>query len=538
MSASLRTLFAAVALALSLLVLTQASDLERLGPECAIAFVVVLTHGWIIAVGERAYHIRGGTAIRRAPLGPRIIATRQSLLSQSVVLALVLGLALLDWRVAAVATGLVLVASIDLLRTIAPFAALAFLPLYGLATMSEFHVLSDLMDTAAEWLRTLVEFGILALLLSGTLLRTDVSGQLPIPAKLVAIIAGLPGYVLAPLLVRRIALLAELGPVLALLFVMVAWGLAQTFIASFAGQIVGVVDRDPRRLPPTDPRGIGQALFAMGGPILAALAFVAVQFAWVPIDVAATAGAPTAAWLGVLLLLVVVPAVPAAVIVAASIDRLEQRPSIISRLTGVALSTFALVALVAWGVAGPTALAWMYAPGGLLEWVSAVFGIALPVEPLVLLTDGVLFIGGLPAEPMLHAVTAMVGACALLASRYMARATAGQGGITWGHCVLQLVLQGAATVWLLTHLGPVGAPLAAAGAAAALWMLDLVGAARSPAASRSKLDPRVALPGEQMVRKGPPPHGRARRPAGAPGERPRRRRPRPDVGGPAAPRPT
>jgi len=529
MSASLRTLIAGVALAASLLVLTQGSSPASLASEAALATVALLAHTWIIAVGERAYHIRGGSAIRRAPIGPRIVATRQSLLSQSLVLALLLGLAMLDLRVAAIAAGFVLVLSVDLLRTVAPFAALAFLPLYGLATMDEFHVLSDLMDTALSWLQTLVRIAIMTLLLSGTLLRTDVSGRIPIPGKLVVLLAGLPGYLLAPTLVRQIAPLAQLGPITAVLFVMVAWGIAQTFIASFAGQIVGVVDRDPRRLPPTDPRGIGQALFAMGGPVVAVLAFVFVELRWLPINVDVAAGQSIPAWMGAMLLMMVVPAIPAALMVAASIDRLEKRPSLLVQLTGVAFSTVGLVALGAWGVAGPTVLGWIYAPRGPLEWISALLGIAPAATPLVTHTGEGLFVGGVPAGAMLRATTAMVAACALLASRYMRRATAGQGGMSWGHIVLQLVLQGAATAWLLPQLGPVGAPLAAAGAAAMLWLLDLAGAARAPqAAGRDPDEPRVHLP--EGARRRP---ARGRRPP--PGARPRRGVP--GRGGPR-PRPT
>ena len=116
MSNSLRCWLAGLLLAFSVIVLTAGSDPRDFGARGLLLLAVLFTHVWVIAVAERVGSDRGGVEIKRFPIGPRRVQARPGLGGQFLVPVALLGLATMDWRVAAVVLAVVCVLSIDVLR--------------------------------------------------------------------------------------------------------------------------------------------------------------------------------------------------------------------------------------------------------------------------------------------------------------------------------------------------------------------------------------------------------------------------------------
>lgn len=478
MSTNLRTWLAGLALAFSALVLSGHADPVQLGINALLALVVVFTHCWMIAVAERIGPSRGGVACKRFPLGPRLLECRPLLFGQMLVPVVLFFAVTWDWRVAAIGIAIVSFLSIDMLRRWLPYLVPVAIVVHAISSMDEFHTLGDLVVTARGWVTQGLWAVLWLTMLAGPLLRTDASGRLSPSGKVVTFLAGLPAYLAGVWIFSQTDLVGLQPDLRALALTLLAGSVVQSLVVAALGRSAQLTDRDPSDLPPVSAYAVGMALMPMALPVLACLAL---EFAPLPAEIEALAPAP--AWVVVTMLLLIVPAVPAAAFVAASLDRVDGR----SRLQGPLV--LAGGALVAWFVMGPAALDALYAPGGGLESLRTIFPVEQVGVPVVSshvasaqytasLPGGDFGLWGLPAADLSRSITLMLFACAALASRLLRHARLGYQCLGLGTQLVALAVLAGSVFFLVPMLGPMGAPLAATLACIVALVIDTVRGAR------------------------------------------------------------
>lgn len=474
MSTSLRTWLAGLALAFSALVLSGHADPVQLGINALLAFVLVFTHAWLIAVAERIGPSRGGVACKRFPLGPRLLECRPLLFGQMLVPVVLFFAVTWDWRVAVVGVAIVSFLTIDMLRRWLPYLVPVAIVVHAISSMAEFHTLGDLVQTAHGWLIEGLWALVWLAVLSGSLLRTDVGGRLSTNGKFVIVLAGLPGYLAGVWVFSQTGLVGLQPDLRALGLTLLAGGVLQSIVLSVLGRSVDLVDREPSDLPRVSPYAVGMALMPMALPVLACLALELV-----PLPAEAEALAPGGAWLVVATLLMIVPLVPAAALVASSLDRAD------GRSRGTAGFALAGAALLAWIALGPVALDAFWQQGGLLSSLRTIFPVEQVGVPVVSahgdvvqwtaeLPGGDFAVWGLPAADLARSLTLMLLMTAVLSARLMRHARLGFQSAGIGTLVSVVALQALASWLLVSELGPMGAPLACAAACAAMLVVDAV----------------------------------------------------------------
>jgi len=488
MTNTVRTWLAGILFAATVLLVVARADVHDLGVRAMLAMVVVLGHAWVVAVSERVGATRGGRRLARFPLGPRLLLTRPGVGWQCALPALVLGLVTMDWRVAAVGLLLVTLLMIDVLRAWLPYIIPATLVFMAVSTMEEFHTLGDLVETAHGWVLDLLWLVVWVGLLAGPLLRTDAGGRLEPHGKATVVLAGLPGYA-GGLLVLAHTSLGELLPdVLAVTFVLLAGGVAQTLVLGVFGKAVGLVDRDPADASDVSPHDVGQALVPF---LFVPAAILALD--WLVLPSRAVAEGSPGQWQALMALGVVVPAVFAAGLVAAALDRVDGRGR------GVLASGVSVGALLLWFAFGPALLGGLYRPGGLVaglaDWlpgaadapgvvgtgVAGLAGGGLPGDTLE--------VWGLPAADVLRACTLMLLAVAAWSARLVRHAPQHLLDPGAAPLLLAALVAGLGAWILVPRVGPAGSLLAVAAASTLGLALDLVaGVKEAPVLQDESLD--------------------------------------------------
>ncbi|HTE06826.1 MAG TPA: hypothetical protein VK824_11555 [Planctomycetota bacterium] len=487
MTSTLRAGLAALAMAFSAFVVTASCSLDALGADAALVMLVVFLTGWLIAVGERAVMPRGGLRLTRFPIGPRLLSTHPSLAMQFIVFIALLGLATGSWAVAGWATLIVGTVSIHALRRAAWYVVPAALLINTLATMKEFHTLGDLVKDASSWVQTLVTFGISAFMICGPLLRTDMAVPLSLRARCIALLAGLPAWGGAFWIFSRTPLAGARPGLEGLMLVLLIGGIAQSVIVGLLAKLIALDERASPRTPVPSAHGVGLALMPMLVPLLACLALFLM-----PAAENTFAGHDPVEWMGLMVVLFLVPAVPAALLVGAGLDRLDRRNS------GLVGSVVAVAMLGAWFLLGPVLIGALYAPDGPAALARATFDMHGTAVPLIAqrVNAGALFtgghfggdvsLGGLLVADLARAITLMFLGAAALTARYLRHARPAQRPAGW---LWHLALGGlmAAGCWhFMPRIGPAGAPLAAACACVVLLTLDILHA-----------EIRIKVPGEE-----------------------------------------
>ncbi len=472
MTTTLRTWLAAAALAFSAFVLTLASPPEALAGRALLPLFAVFAVGWMIAVAERATVPRGGLRVPRFPLGPRLMQVRPGLGAQMAALLAVLfvvaGPKVGIW--ATVITGMV---TIHAVRRVSWYVVPAAWVVHTLATMPEFHTLGDLVKDAGDWTRQLVIFGLSALVVCGPLLRTDVGGRLPWGARLVTMATGLPAWGAASWVFGRTILGGHYLDLEACVVVLLGGSLVQSLLLGAVTWLVHLEDRSSEGPPQASAHGVGLALMPLLLPILAVA-----SLSVLPLPEQASFGGTAQAWQGMMLVLLLVPAVPAAGLIGAALDRVDGNGR------GYVPACFAGACLALWFFVGPLVLQQLYAPDGPTAALRAAFdgkGGGAPLvssvlpgsSPLSGQKGGQLALFGLPAADLCRAVTLMLLGLAALSARYVRHSRPGQLPAGWGAHLLLAVMSAGAAFLLVPRLGAVGAPLACAGASALLLALDL-----------------------------------------------------------------
>ena len=472
MTTTLRTWIAAVALAFSAFVLTLSSQPEELGGRVLAPLLVIFIVAWLVAVGERATIPRGGLRLPRFPLGPRLLQVRPGLGAQYATLLLVLGV-VAGWKVAGWASLITAMITIHAVRKVAWYVVPAAWLVNTLATMPEFHTLGDLVGDAGLWIKSLAVFSLEALVLCGPLLRTDVGGPLPARERLVTILAGLPAWGAACWVFTHTMAAGHYSDFEALAVMLLIGGLVQSLILGAINWLVPIDERSAQTLPSVSAAGVGIALMPLLLPILACAGLYVLP----PSGETSFGGSPPA-WIGLMAVLLIVPAVPAAGLVAAALDRLDGNGR------GMRISIVSGVLLGLWFLFGPLVLAEMYAPGRLADalrvafpvtggGVGAVATIIPGSSPLSGHRGGQLALFGLPAADLCRAATLMLIGLASLSARYLRHARLGQKSVGWGEHFLMAAISAAGAYVLVPRIGAVGAPLACAGASAVMLALDL-----------------------------------------------------------------
>ncbi len=484
MSNSFRTLCAGLMLAFTALVMTSGLVPEQTDGAALPVIFLVFAHAWILAVGERGVFAKG-LRVKRFPVGARLITQRPGLLGQMLVLVAVLTVLSrysmgqeMGFKVGGVALFIVVMASFEMLRRGAKFLIPAAFVVHALGSMEEVHTLGDLVGTAGGWVQTVVWTLVGALVVFGSLLRTDVAGRLTAGGRVLAFVAGIPAYALG----LWIGDLSWLNPGLNVDVVtrigvaLLLGSLAQTVLIGLVAPMVGLLEREPEDVPPLNGRNVGLATLPMLLPLL-----VWIALALQPIPESTLRGVALPSWMGLYLILLIVPAVPAAVLVASSIDRWEHRVA-----TGRIFALASAGALVAWIGFGPVALGWLYAPGGPLVELRDHFGVLAFQDGLVAgfadsagsmtgaALGGGLMIRGVPAADLLRSVGFMLLATACLSARYMSYARPRVPGMGWRLMLFLAMFMGGGLWLLVPRLGVIGAPLAAGVAASLMAVVDLV----------------------------------------------------------------
>jgi hypothetical protein len=472
MTTFLRTAMAAAALAFSAFVLSLASPADELAGRALLPMFAVFAVGWMIAVGERATVPRGGLRVPRFPLGPRLLQVRPGLGAQMAALLAVLfvvaGPKVGIW--ATVITGMV---TIHAVRKVAWYVVPAAWVVHTLATMPEFHTLGDLVKDAGDWTRQLVIFGLSALVVCGPLLRTDVGGRLPWFARLVTLLAGLPAWGAAAWVFGRTVLGGQYLDLEACIVVLLGGGLVQSLLLGAVTWLAHLEDRTPDSMTQASAHGVGLALMPLLLPILAVA-----SLAVLPLPAERSFGGSPQAWQGLMVLLMLAPAVGAAGLIGAALDRVDG----LGR--GFVPACLAGGCLALWFFAGPFVLQQLYAPEGPAAVLRAglrglgggeplVSGVLPGSSPLSGQKGGQLALYGLPAADLCRAVTLMLFGLSALSARYVRHSRPGQHPAGWGAHLSLLALSAGAAWFLVPRLGAVGAPLACAGASALLLAVDL-----------------------------------------------------------------
>lgn len=472
MSVTSRTFLAAMILALSALILTAGASPAAVGLHLAPALVVLFVHAWVVAVAERSCPDRGGDAVPRFPLGPRLVESGVGLTGQLILPVLLLALAGRSLAVGAGGLALIMVLSTSSLRRTMPIVLPVIGAIWAVSTMDEFHTLGDLLESARGWITGVVGLALGTCVLAGPLLRSDLGGVLTPRGRLVLIMAGLPTLMAGVLLASRPDLVGAPPDMLALAGGVLIGGLAQSGLVGLLGKAGDISSRDPDDFPSCSSRDVGLAVSCMGLVVLPALAF---SYVALPARFAALASAEV--WTGLLCLMLIVPAVPAVVAVAWSLDRAD------GRTPGRAPALACAASLLLWFVFGPAMLAWMYAAGGPVAGLSGLFpGVPAP-WPLEAGTAGTSSLGGtalggslsvygVPLADLARAATLMLAASAALAARSMRHAAREGRGMRTGTLVLALFLSAGLAMLLMPRLGPMGAPLAVAVGCVVMLLVD------------------------------------------------------------------
>ena len=443
-----------------------------------IAMVAVFAHIWVIAVAERACTDRGGVSLKRFPLGPRLVEGRSDLLPQFLVPVALLGLASHSLQMALIGLGVVLCLSIQAFRKAIPYVLPVGALIFALLTMDEFYTMGDLVVTARGWVTGALALAGWALVLAGPLLRTDVSGTLLPKARLVAMLASLPGYLLAFFIFTRTPLAGTQQDLMAVGFALLAGGTLQSLLLSVLSKSAEVEDRVQEDFPWVDPRDVGIALMPLTMPLLAVVAF-----SWVRLPASFAALAIPSAWAGLLVLALIIPAIPAAGLVGAALDRLD------GRSRGRAGVVTAGLAFALWFAFGPLVVEWLYAAGGPLDSLRASFptggpwiarsgeGGSASLGGMAL--GGGVTLYGIPVADMVRGGTLMMLGVSALTARYLRHAAEGLVGVGFGTMTIAWVLQILLCVLLMSRLGPTGAALGTAATCLVMLAVDVLTGERS-----------------------------------------------------------
>ena len=491
MSTITRTWIAGLALAACALVLSLSSGPLGIASRAPLALLILFVHAWIVAVGERSCVHHGGVALKRFPIAPRLMATHPGSFPQLMIMVALLGAVTHSWTVALVAFATVCVLTIDLLRRLAPWILPVAGGLHALVTMNEFHTLGDLVETAKGWMLGLVWFGLVAGVFAGPLLRTDASPPYRPSGRLVVLVSGLFTYAGSVWLVTGTTLFTNPKLMVvgqdfhALALVILMGGVVQTLVMGSMAKHTDLEERDPKQVPLVHGHRVGQALMPLLMPLVAVL-----LFEHFPLDATSSARAGGPAWSGTMMLLMIVPLVPAAMVVARGLDRADGTRS------GALAGKLAWVAFGAWFVLGPDALRLFYEPGGPSEALRQRFGLGAPPLPLASsdTSSTRLLLFGLPAADLCRSVTLMLLCTSTLSARLLRRAPSGGKAVGWKLLGCMLAVQVGGSWVLMPRIGPAGAPLAAAAAA-----LTLLGWALVAKLAREGVEPTPQLACEALA---------------------------------------
>jgi hypothetical protein len=450
--------------------------------------MVVLVNAWIVAVAERAAAPRG-LRTPRFPLGKRVLSVEPSMLGAGLFLLGLVALCTRSWEVTAWVALIFSILGIEAMRRAAWYLVPAAAVIQGLLTMSEFHTLGDLLGELSGGIAALAWMLGQALFACGPLLRTD-AGALGWFGRVVAMIASLPGYLAAGWLAGHVPAAAALPAPVLFLGVLLVGGIVQSLILAAMSFAVSVRDRPAQSASPAAPYRVGLALL----PIFLPLVFVAALpiVPWPEGSFAAVADTTPQVWTAAVLMLLLVPAVPAAALVGAALDRVDGCPG--TRWA----STVALGGLAAWLGFGPQLLPRLLAPEGAVTHLAALCGLGQSeVTVQAMLEVGAagvppeLFLLGLPAGELSRAVTVLVLAAAMFAACRVRHASPGGRHFGWAAPAVLFALGAGAAFLLAPRMGPAGMAFGFAGACAVMLVLDLVmGEAAVPQAdSESTLVP-------------------------------------------------
>jgi hypothetical protein len=472
MQTTLRTLLAAIALAISAFVITLATPADDLAVRGLLPMFVAFAVAWMIAVGERATVPRGGLRVPRFPLGARLLQVRPGLGAQYIALIGVLGL-VCGPKAALWGAVITAIITVNAVRRVSWFIIPGIWLVNTLATMKEFHTLGDLVADASGWLKAVVILGVEGLIVCGPLLRTDVGGKLRLSARIAGFLAALPAWGAAFWIFSHTILGGHELDGEALAATLLAGCLLQSLLLAGLNWMIKLEDRTPEGLPQVQAHGVGLALMPLLLPIVACALLV-----FLPLPDSVSFGGSAKAWAGLMVVLCIIPAVPAAGLVGAALDRVDGRGR------GFTATVSCGAALAGWFLIGPLILEHLYAPGGLAASLHKAFdshagGAVLSStvipgsSPLSGHHGGQLALFGLPAADLCRAVTLMFLGLGALCARYLRHARLGQNPAGWEGHLLLLALAGGGTWLLVPRLGAVAAPLACAAGAAVLLGLDL-----------------------------------------------------------------
>jgi hypothetical protein len=451
------------------------------------ALLVVLVNAWVVAVGERSGAPRG-LRMPRFPLGRRLMTVEPSLAGLGAVVLALVALCTRSLEVTAWVALLFGVLGIEGLRRAAWYLVPAAALIHGLLTMSEFHTLGDLLRELRGGLAGLAWLLAQAVLVCGPLLRTDV-GSLGWFGRSVAMVASLPGYLAAGWLAGQVPAAAALPAPILFLAVLLAGGVVQSLILAVLSFAVAVSDRPAHSASPASPYRVGLALVPIFLPLVLLAAMPLLP--WPAAALAAAAEGSPETWTAALIVLLLVPAVPAAALVGAALDGADGRRG--ARFHGAV----ALSGLGVWLAIGPQLMPRLLAADGPVARLAELCGLGGAEQTLHALSianagEGPvhLLLLGLPSDVPCRAMTGLVLAAAWLAARRVRHSRARGRSLGWtGPGVLLAAAAG--TAWgatAHTELGPVGAVLGCAAACALMFAVDLV---------RGDGNLRVRLPDEQ-----------------------------------------
>lgn len=478
MSTTLRTWLAALALGFSALVLILTAEPSSLATTLPVVFVVLFAHAWLVAVGERAGARKGGVEFPRFGLGPRLLEARPSIFPQCAVLVAVFGLASGNPVWAGLGVAGLIICFAELVRAALPILLPVGGAIAGLLTMDEFHTLGDLLVTAKGWIESALILALTTLVVCAPLMRSDAAKPPGRAGPLLVGLAGLPAY-LGGLWLGCFSPWAGWQPDVYNVIVGLLFGaLLQTMLIGLLLRGSGRATRRPEDLPDVAASNVGLGLMPLLLPIL-----LAVATRYLPTGGPLAGQVPDEAWAALMSVALLVPAILAAGLVAARLDRLDGR-------WRTRLPEYATLGLFgAWFVFGPALVhvaagpaGWALglretfavpgAAGALTAGMNAgsAFSLGLPLETLDLWR--------LPAADVLRLATLLTGACAFLSTRLLSRARPELLGPGLMPTLLIFPLS-VGVAWLLVPtLGAAGAMLAPLPAVAALLVYDLVRGAK------------------------------------------------------------
>lgn len=462
---------ASLALCFSALVLTADADPQFMGMRAMLALVIVFAHAWVLAVTERACPARGGVDIPRFALGPRLLSIRPGLIAQCLVPVMMLGVVSRSTLVLGLGVAVVFVLTTDVLRQSLIWVIPVTAAVMGLLTMDEFHVLGDLLTSAQRWMGVALTIGVWTLVLAGSLLRTDVAALKP-KGQLIAFLAAVPGYLGAFYIMTRTGFAGIQPGLLGVAVVLLAGGVVQSVVVGFLSGSAEIGPRTAAEFSRVKAGSVGMGVMPM---LLLVTALMTMMMVTVGARGEALAGRPV--WVGLMALCMLIPLVPGAAIVASGLDRVDGRGGSLRN------RRIALGVLGAWFFAGPMALSWLYAPGGLLASLAEVFPPVGGWRPIVAESGassflmgtalgGDLMLFGVPAADMCRAATVMVATVSLMCAALVRHAACGLKGTTWGTLGIALVLQVAGIIFLQPQIGPGGAAVVTAAVCMLMLLVD------------------------------------------------------------------